>query len=382
VIPRIRAASIASYLSAGFILLLICVPILRNRTANPPPGVGTFWTSGSAAARGENPYAANPETYTNRVQVLGRQWIVADFNLNPPCVLPLFQALSHLSIQKFAVVWTIGSCLLLFGTVALLMWHLPGMQKRQIVWLMLAASVFDTLLELQIYFLLFFLAALVLLFFDSERKWAAAIAIGLLVAIKPTLAFWPLFLYLGGHRKLALRSLAVTLAVTAAPLLFYGPSIYRQWFSALASDTHWLYPINIAIPAFFARLGLRSVGLPIAAILAAFLAWIIWKTKPTVITISGIAICAAILCAPLAWVDYTLVLAPYFVSRRWTIPSTAAAILLMVPTAYINIMSSSSGRLWISLASGIYLAAMCIILTTFLRTASARLTAAQPRPAP
>jgi hypothetical protein len=104
-------------------------------------------------------------------------------------------------------------------------------------------------------------------------------------------------------------------------------------------------------------------------------------TKPAITTISSIAICAAILCAPLAWVDYTLVLAPFFVSRRWSIPSTAAAILLMVPTAYVNILSSADGPLSMSLASGIYLTAMGIILTTLLRTAF-NPNAEPPQPAP
>ena len=44
--------------------------------------------------------------------------------------------------------------------------------------------------------MLFLLAALALIFMERGQGLAAAIAIGLPVAIKPTTAFWPLFLYL------------------------------------------------------------------------------------------------------------------------------------------------------------------------------------------
>ncbi len=297
---------------------------------------------------------------------MGQQHDVLDLNLNPPCVLPVFQVLSHLSWQRFSLVWTVGSFLLLFGTVALLMWHRPELQKRKIFWMLFVGPVFVTLLGGQLYFVLFFLAALALVFVERDHESAAAIAIGLLVAIKPTTVFWPLFLYLAGHRKNALRSLCITLGVSAVPVLIYGPSIYSEWFAALRNDPHWVFPTNIAIPAFFARLELRSVGLMLAGVLAALLAWNVWKTKPAFVRVSGVALCAAILCAPLAWVSYTLMVAPYFVSRRWRLSSHVAASLLLVPSVVPITMGSWPGRTWLSLASGIYLAATGIILAGFL----------------
>jgi uncharacterized membrane protein len=295
---------------------------------------------------------------------MGKERVVVDLNLNPPCVLPFLQALSHLSPEKWNIIWTVGSFLLLLGTVALLMWHRPHMQKRQILWLFLAAPVFDTLLGIQLYFALFLLAALASVFFERGREMAAALAIGLLVAIKPTTAFWPLFLYLAGHRKLALRSFGVTLVASAAPLLLYGPSVYREWIAALANDQHWVFATDIAIPAFFARLGLHPLGFVLALILAALLAWTVLKTKPEFTTVSGLALCATILCAPLAWSDYSLLVAPYFVYRRWNPTSTCAAALLMVPAA-VPIIMGSGGRLREILGSGIYVAAILIILASF-----------------
>ncbi len=363
--PWVDSGSLLTFLCGAFVLFLICLPVLQ-RDLSAPKVSGLYWESGSAAARGANPFAPYPGEPAFPLTVMGERHDVLDLNLNPPCVLPVFQVLSHLSLRRFSLVWAVGSFVLLFGTLALLMWHRPELEKRKIFWLLFMTPVFVTLLGGQLYFVLFFLAALALVFVEREHELAAAIAIGLLVAIKPTTAFWPLFLYLAGHRRIALRSLCITLAVSAAPILLYGPSIYREWFAALGNDPHWVFATNIAIPALFTRLGLRFVGFGLAGVLAGVLAWSVWKGKPAFVTASGVALCAAILCAPLAWVSYTLIVAPYFVSRRWRLSSHVAAALLLVPSTVPMGMGSWPGRIWISLASGIYVAATGIILAGFL----------------
>jgi len=363
--PQMNAGSLLTFVCGAFVLFLVCLPVLQ-RNLNTPEVSGLYWESGSAVARGANPFAPFPGEPTAHLTVMGEQHDVLDLNLNPPCVLPVFQVLSHLSLRRFSLVWTVGSFLLLFCTVALLIWQHPAMQKRKILWLLLSVPVFDTLVGGELYFALFFLAAVALVFVEREHELAAAIAIGLLVAIKPTTAFWPLFLYLAGHRRIALRSLCIALGVSAVPVLFYGPSIYSEWFAALGNDPHWIFATNIAIPAFFARLGLRSVGLVVAGVLAGALAWRVWKTKPAFVTVSGVALCAAILCAPLAWVSYTLMLAPYFVSRRWRLSSHVAAALLVVPSIVPMTMARAAGWVGMVLGSGIYVVAVGMILAGFL----------------
>jgi hypothetical protein len=121
----------------------------------------------------------------------------------------------------------------------------------------------------------------------------------------------------------------------------------------------------MAIPAYFARLGLHAFGLVLAAAIALFLMWLVYKTKPGLITISGIALCAAILCAPLSWADYVLFLAPFFVWRRWNLPANFAAALLAVPSFVPMSLSAPPGTLGVLLGSGIYFAAIWIILFVF-----------------
>jgi hypothetical protein len=250
------------------------------------------------------------------------------------------------------------------------MWHRPNLQHRQIVWLLLSTPVLFTLMGWQMYFLLFFLCTVALIFVESGHEIPAAFAIGILVAIKPTLAYWPLFLFLSGYKRIATCACVVALAVGLGPLAFYGPGVYREWLQAVAIDKHWTFPTDIAIPAYFARLGLSTFGIAFAVGTAALLSWTVYKTKPGFVTVSGLALCAAILCAPLSWADYALFLAPYFVSHRWKLPSTIAAALLMIPNQVPTFLSRPPGRLGVALGSGIYFAAFWIMVFVFCRSAT------------
>lgn len=328
----------------------------------------TFWASGAALLHGMNPYAAYPLTIQSHVQMPGAPQIAGDINLNPPFMLPLFQVLAHLTLPQFTVVWTAGSFLLLIFTVSLLLAHNPMMQKRQILWLLLASPMTDTLLSGQIYFLLLLLAALAWISLDDGRELPAAVMIGLLVALRPTLLFCPAFLFLAGRRRLALRSLAVTVTISIAPIFLYGPRIYREWFAALSNDPHWVFTANIAISALFRRLGLYPLGIAFAFAAAVALAWLVWRKKADANTAIGIGYCAGILCAPLAWSAYAILLAPGFVSRRWNIPSHIAAVLLMVPSAVTALMSGS--RIGMVFGTGFSVVAVSIILAAFLRNLS------------
>jgi hypothetical protein len=160
----------------------------------------------------------------------------------------------------------------------------------------------------------------------------------------------------------------VTLAAGLLPLVIYGPPIYRQWLQAIANDPHWIAPVNIAIPAYFARAGLHTLGLIVAMLLAGLIAWQLWKNKPDIETISGVALCCSILCAPLAWNDYVLFLAPSFVSRPWGKPSTRAAMLLMIPTD-IALLFHSRG------VPAAYFIATWVILVQFTRMATSKIPA-------
>jgi hypothetical protein len=363
---RVRAVpslSLLTYFGASALLLLCILSVLQAHSSDYRL-FGTYWASGNAAAHGLNPYAAYPLTFRFHPNP-GDPRLFTDLNLSPPCVLPLFQILSHLSIGHFRVIASLASWLLFALNAGLLLWHNQTMQKRQIVWLLFSVAVCDTLTLGQIYALFFFLATLAWISIRAHREWTAAIAIGVLLAIRPTLLFWPAFLYFAAHRRLAWRSMAVAGIVSAYPILIYGADIYRKWIGALANDPHNAIAPNIAIVPFFGRIGFGPLGVALAATLAMALAWICWKRKPDASTASAIAHGAWLLCSPLSWVHYTLIAAPWFVARRWNLAAKVAATLLAVPMI-ISVRLSAGSTLHMMIGSGIYFVPVWVILCTFL----------------
>lgn len=352
----------AVYLVCAFVVLVSSItPHLKGGHAS------TYWSYGLAAAQGTNPYAPNPLITPARFFALGQNRVVQDLNLNPPCLLPLLQVTSHLSLVRFGEVWSLCSAALLMLVVGLLLWDCPGLQSLQLVWLCLFSAVFDTFLGGQIYFVLLLLSTLTWICARRGMELAACIPLGLLVALKPTTAFWPIFLFLSRRRRLSVNSICVSVLTSLVPVVLYGPIVYRQWLSALKNDPHWIIPTDIAVPAYFARMGLKGVGTALAVAMIAWLAHVVWTRKPSLRTTSGIALCATILFAPMAWSDYSIMLAPVFVARAWGKLQTTAALLLMIPPVTLRFLSFSYSRFGFVAMGTPYFAAVWLILISFLR---------------
>jgi Protein of unknown function (DUF2029). len=278
-----------------------------------------------------NPYAAYPNTLQIDYSSVGGSRSTPDLNLNPPLLLPYFQLLSRFSLVHFVIVQTLVTALCFaFGTILIVSSH-PRVQGRQIFWVLSSVPTIGAIIAGQTYGGLFLLAAMAFYF---ERRcfhvWAS-IAIGLVVAIKPTMIFWPLLLYIAGHHKLAVRAIAVAIIAFSIPLLIYGPATYGQWLSALADDPHWIDPKDIALVPLFARLGHRQIGMAAAIVAGIAIAYWGYRKKPVFTNASGAGISAGILCAPLGWSSYVLILAPFFVSRPWTTVITIAASIFLIP---------------------------------------------------
>lgn len=157
-----RAGSII----VGFLLFyFLQAPVAKNSV------FGTYWASGRAASMGLNPFATYPTTFRANYSNYDGPSAAPDLNLSPPVLLPLFQALSHLSLSNFAKASSAISFLLPLATVVLLLARNPRMQNRQILWLLFAEPTPATFLNGQIYFFLFLLGAAAWISFSQKREW-------------------------------------------------------------------------------------------------------------------------------------------------------------------------------------------------------------------
>ena len=341
------------YLCCLVVLLLLAVG-WSVATSKDYLNFGTLWASGRAAANGLNPYAVYPETHREDYAPFGGPNGVPDLNLNPPCVLPLLQLLSHLSIHRFTVVWIAGVWLCLALGITLIFIDRPLLQKRQILWLSVSMPPLLALSFGQVYGPLFLLSAVALFLYERNKKLLAAVAIGILISIRPTMAVWPLFLFITGHRKVAAVAMSIGTVLYALPVALYGEIVYRQWFLALDNDIHWMSPANIGFIAVLSRIGFRLAGVILAtAAFCAIAAWV-YKYKTGFIATSGAALCIGILCAPIGWSWYILFAAPFFVARKWDRVETAAALAFFLPVEFTDKTSGIPELVAVILVIGVF----------------------------
>jgi hypothetical protein len=324
--------------------------------------VGTYWASGDALNHGHNPYAPQPLTALYHAV---NNTVLPDLNLNPPILLPLFQLLAKTSPNSAFIAWTLGSFLLFIGTSGFLIWRFPDLSDPCIILLLLGAPIHDTLGLGQLYALLYLLSAITWWAILRHRDIPAVGAIGLLVAMKPVFILWPVFLAISGRWRLAAYSLAVTLGLSIAPVVCYGYAIVPDWLVATRGDQHFSVPIDISIPAVFERMGHTGAGYVIVVALLAFLIAYTLRMKPGVGITSGIALSASLLCSPLAWLQYTLVLFPALAAGPDDRYKKTIIIILSVPTFFPMLIATAPGSR--RLVGELYLfAPTCLLLIWFL----------------
>ncbi len=343
---------------------------LLNLNYYPYRVLGSFHASGWAASHGLNPYGVYPLTWEFHPDTFQQLPLFHDVNLSPPCMMPLFSLLARSPIRAEVVWWTAISAVLFVVTSGIIVMAMKGdVQKRHVLWLLLSATVLDTLKMGQDYALLFLLVTLIWLLTLRGHRTAAAILIGIVVAMKPNLGLWPVLMFVAGRRRQAAISSITALALSVYPVFVYGPSIYSEWLRGSAVGPHWIYTTDISFAGIFSRLGVRPVGIGVAILCAAALVYFVHRVKPSELHLAGIAVCAGIMCSPLAWYLYVIFAAPFFVALgRWGRLETAAAVLLSYPPWFEGLVLGKGKLLLFFFGLPHYLG-LWLLTAAFLRAA-------------
>lgn len=330
---------------------------------------GSYWVSGRAALEGQNPY----ESYSLTWNAL---FDIAEINLNPPTVLPLFEFIANFDPVAAARTWTIVAALL-FATIniALIRGQEESIQRQQIIWMFLAPSFANTLHIGQLYIFLFALAAGAWTCLRQEKNFIAGVLIGVLCVVKPNFLVWPLFLLLTRQWRPTLSAALTSITFVGLSIILYGYDIYLQWLTAFLIDRHAeRFLIETSIYGYVSRLGFPALGTVTSVIFFLGSALFVWHYRIEKSDASRLALVVAILASPLAWVDYTLCLIPAMISRPWEWKLTVAAALLMTPHAVP--ISMMGGSMWMTIVGGsIYFGAIVLIFIAFLIEAKKSATA-------
>lgn len=335
---------IAGYIISSLTLVVIAFESFRSlhHLTYGLGDLGSFIESGMAGVVGLNPYGVYPLTL--RVLIDGVEY--QNQNLNPPLSVLIFKLFTFARPEVVARQWYFFQGIFYLLFCLWLSKHLPQKSSRHSVWIWMVAltAFWDTMFLGQIYVPLFSLGGIAWVMLKEEKRWIAGVCIGTLVAIKPQFILWPVFLLLGGFFLPALVSLATTAILSVVPLIVYGQMIYFQWLKALEGVAPRIpLQTNVSLPGLFARAGMYSVGLGVGVVLCILTAaWIFWR-RPPVLKVTTFALLVTLLASPLAWVHYSLVLTPVYLSRWKEGAFRLPAYLLIIPARFIIHAAYSSG---------------------------------------
>ena len=361
----VRGEVILFVLAAAFLALWTALSL---QTMWRPGGVdirvlGSFWAAGDNANRGLNPYGDSPLVPVVATAAPASPGVirVSDRNLNPPAWLPICQLLALFDPARAAAVWLILTATIFAVGGFVLMADAPApLRSWMILCLLVSTPVLDTIFLGQNYGILYLLGLVGWRSLQHGRPIAASAAIGMLAAIKPNLLMWPALLFLSGQRKIAVLASAAFAMLSAFPLFLYGFRIYPEWLQVMRGDTHWAMPADISLVAVARRLGVAPVGIFLAASLIVASAYLAWRTRPTKQQTTVLALCAAILGAPLAWGYYIVLLMPAMADGMWGGWGFVGGILSLLPIRYAPPAFMKS--VWTpSLLTSIQLAPFCIV---------------------
>ena len=293
------------------LLLLSLAELIGRLDRYAPDDLGYFLASGRAFADGLNPYTNEP-----------------GYNVNPPLLLYPFRWLAALGHDTAHLALKLASVGLYAGTCAMLLRRFPEHRTPlKVLWLAVLGGFWHTLYQGQIYMFLVTPATAAFLLL-GWRPILAGVLIGLVIAIKPNLAVWPLFLLLSGQQRPALTAGVTAGALTLLPLPFVGLEAYSQYVTMVMDIESVARYGNSSLPAALAGFGISGIDWLVALAVILPLAFIVWRVKPSPYDVSALAVCAALLASPYTWPSYLLFLLPVLLLRRWHRPEEVVAVLL------------------------------------------------------
>lgn len=320
-----------------------------------------FVYSGQAVAAERSPYERPADTPALRRMFSGYDWLP---NLNPPLLLPIFEAIAGVDLRTGYHAWYAISLALYAGVIVWLLGVYRHHRRPLVVlWLFAITPIWSTLHLGQVYMPL--AAAVVGAWFLLPRRPAwAGVLIGIVVAVKPNFAAWAGLLLVAGCWRPVITAVLSAGALSAIPLVVYGADIYREWIDASRQADLLDTLSNASVFGLAARLGIAWIALPLSAALVGICIGWVRRCRPAVQQVSGVGLVMSLVISPLAWPGYVLFLLPVFLARRWSVLVTLSAAIFVLPVAVVYRQAEQSHAhfvffgLWYGVALLILLAAL------------------------
>ena len=334
----IRSAATVFLISALVISYIINVYFVLS-TLGYLFDFGSFIAAGQLANAGQNPYA-NDSPLILSVKFTGNGQSGVAPNLNPPISVLIFQRIATIPPSTSITIWRIATILFYSGGLFALQRTHPvriSQSLFRLFWAISLAGFWHAIQLGQIYTLAFLFTIGAWLFFNQNRPIVGGMLLGVLIAIKPNFVFWAVLLGIAGNWRAFLSAGLTAAGISLIPLMTNGIKIYVQWLEATSIFTPdlLLFPGNSSFQSLMARFGSPETGIAMGALLVCYVAWHVFKTRPTMTKINALGIIVSLLISPIAWTGYTLLALPiFFENQKWSWKLYLAAILFAVPFVF------------------------------------------------
>jgi alpha-1,2-mannosyltransferase len=336
-----------------FLALVIVINLFfAVSTADKLLDFGSFIASAKNASIGKNPYSpASPLVFSFFYPRLGVGGQMP--NLNPPITVVIFKFVANISPIKLVTTWRLASLIIyLAALLVLLIIYKNKNTPTKMLWALSLAGLWHTIELGQLYIPLLLFYVLGLFAFSRGRNIVTGFFLGLVVALKPNFAIWLLLLVLVGFWEIGAFAATTTIIVSVIPILFYGSNIYSQWLKAIAPNNSQFYalPGNSSITGLISRFGDYQLGTIISMIALVIVLYIVVTSRNKLVAksnkfelINALGIITSILISPIAWVGYTILLLPTFLSlSKWSFPFRLGAGMLAIPFLFPLLLFDNS----------------------------------------
>ena len=320
---------------------------------------GSLVASGQAARQGLNPYGVYPLTFHFKHDGFD----IWNPNLNPPISALFLQAFSLVEPRLAFRIWYEITVILYAGIIFLLLRRFRDIPRLPfIVCAAALAGFWETLILGQIYVPMVLACVGGWLLLERRSDVWAGVLIGIVVALKPNFAVWPVLLLLSQRFKPALVSVAVAAFISALPAVVLGPEVYRQWFALIASDaSRAMFPTNAALSGLAARIGVAMIGTALSVLLLGGAALWALTQRRTVQEVSAVALIVSLLASPIAWIHYTLFLLPV-ICWLWQARGMRLFVALLIVPVPLLVDQIPRGKLLLLSVGSIYNWALIFLL--------------------
>jgi len=311
-----------------FLVLSFIIGCLDALACTAPRDFGSFYDSGVAFTRGENPYSSDGENIfrpeLNEVKYPSP-------NMNPPISLYLVSLFTLFPLSASYQIWrTISLVFYIISILLVFKYFKIDNPNLKFLWAFTLGGLWHTIQLGQLYPILLFSMVLGLISIKLKRYLLVGLFFGFVISFKPNFGLIILVLLACRHFKLGLWVALFSAIFTLLPLIS-GVQNYIWWIQTASTYKGISLPSNDSIIGLSTVYKLIPYGYGISFIGVIYFLWFLYKRPVTLPFALYLGVLSALLFSPITWAGYVILLVPFLIARVWRKSDYPVIIVLSFP---------------------------------------------------